>query len=81
MESGLLSLMQESFLSEWSVSMSKELTDAKRRAIQKYDAVHTKQYHLKLNTGTDAEIIEHLSKLKNVQGYIKELIKKDLGIS
>ena len=58
--------------------MSKELTDAKRRAIQKYDSVHTKQYHLKLNTGTDAEIIEHLSKLTNVQGYIKELIKKDI---
>ena len=61
--------------------MSKELTEAKRRAIRKYDAVKTKQYHLKLNTGTDAEIIEHLSKLTNVQGYIKELIKKDLGIS
>lgn len=61
--------------------MGKKLTDAKRRAIQKYDAVNTKQYHLKLNMNKDAEIIEHLSKLDNIQGYIKELIKKDLGIS
>lgn len=59
--------------------MSKELTDAKRKAIKKYDAANTKQYHLKLNMNTDAEIIQHLDMQQNVQGYIKALIKADIG--
>ena len=58
--------------------MSKELTEAKRRAIKKYDAKSTKQIHLKLNLNTDADILEHLDQQENVQGYIKELIRKDI---
>lgn len=58
--------------------MSKKLTDAKRRAIQKYDASNTKQIHLKLNLNTDADILEHLEQQENVQGYIKELIREDI---
>lgn len=53
-------------------------TEAIRRAVRKYDAANTKQVHLKLNRKTDAEIIEHLDKQKNVQGYIKELIRQDM---
>lgn len=59
--------------------MSKTLTDAKRKAIQKYDAVNTKQYHLKLNVKTDADIIERLSGQTNVQGYLKDLIREDIA--
>lgn len=59
--------------------MSKDLTDAKRAAIQRYDAANTKQIHLKLNLKTDANILEHLKKQKNIQGYIKELILRDMG--
>ena len=59
--------------------MSKTLTDAKRKAIQKYDAVNTKQYHLKLNVKTDADIIERLSCQTNVQGYLKDLIREDIA--
>ena len=58
--------------------MSKNLTEAKRKAIQKYDSANTKQYHLKLNVKTDAVIIEQLSQVDNVQGYLKELIREDI---
>ena len=58
--------------------MSKDLTDAKRRAIQKYDASNTKQIHLKLNIKTDADILAQLEKQASVQGYIKDLIRDDL---
>ena len=44
----------------------------------KYDAIHTKQFTLKLNLVNDADIIKRLSEVKNKQGYIKELIRKDI---
>lgn len=59
--------------------MSKELTDAKRKAIKKYDAKSTRQIHLKLNLKTDADILEHLGKQDSIQGYIKRLIREDMG--
>ena len=59
--------------------MSKEITDAKRRAIKKYDAANTKQLHLKLNLKTDADIIEYLGRQESVQGYIKRLIREDMN--
>lgn len=54
-------------------------TEAQRRATVKYDAKNTKQYHLKLNLNTDADIIEWLDQQPSMQGYIKELIRKDMG--
>ena len=54
-------------------------TDAIRRAVKKYDAANTVQFHLKLNVNTDADIIEKLKAVPNVQGYLKELIKADIG--
>ena len=61
--------------------MSKQLTDAKRKAIQKYDAANTKQIHLKLNLKTDADILAQLEKQSSVQGYIKNLIREDIAWS
>lgn len=58
--------------------MSKQLTDAKRRAIQKYDSANTRQIHLKLNLNTDADILEKLDEQDSIQGYIKFLIRKDM---
>ena len=58
--------------------MSKELTDAKRRAIKKYDSANTKQIHLKLNLKTDAKILNWLKTKSSVQGYIKALIDADM---
>ena len=54
-------------------------TEALKRAIKKYDAANTKQIHLKLNIKTDADIIKCLDGMKNVQGYIKSLIREDMG--
>ena len=58
--------------------MSKGLTDAKRKAIKKYDETHTRQLNLKLNLKTDADIFEHLEKQESIQGYIKKLIREDM---
>lgn len=54
------------------------ISEAQKRAIVKYDKAHTKQIKLKLNLETDRDIIEYLDQLENKQGYIKELIRKDI---
>ena len=53
-------------------------TEATKAAKARYDAKTAKYYSLKLNTNTDREMIEHLAKQENVQGYLKELIRKDM---
>mgnify|MGYP007122044695 CR=1 FL=1 len=57
-------------------------SEALKRAIKKYDAQNTIQLHLKLNTGTDADIIDRLSQIGSQdggkQGYIKKLIRQDM---
>lgn len=54
------------------------VTDAKKKANAKYDAAHTKQIILKLNAKTDADLLARLSEVGNKQGYIKELIRRDM---
>ena len=54
----------------------KELTP-KVRASMKYNQANVKQIKLSLNKKTDADIIEILYRCDNVQGYIKDLIRKD----
>lgn len=54
-------------------------TEAAKAAKSKYDAKTAKHISLKLNKNTDADIIEHLMKLQNVQGYLKDLIRRDIG--
>lgn len=53
-------------------------TEAQKRATRKYDEAHTRQIMLKLNTNTDADILEKLAQVKNRQGYIKSLIRADI---
>ena len=50
----------------------------KYKAQERYDARNTRQIRLKLNLTTDKDILEHLSKVGNKQGYIKELIRADI---
>ena len=57
----------------------KEKTEAYKRAQKKYDEKSTRFYGLKLCRGTDAELIEKLESVENKQGYLKELIRKDIG--
>lgn len=53
---------------------------AKKESIasMKYDSTNTTRVYIKLNTKNDADIIEYLNKQGNKQGYIKELIRKDM---
>jgi len=44
-----------------------------------WDAAHTTYVSLKLNNNTDADILRHLDKQASKQGYIKELIRKDMA--
>ena len=44
----------------------------------KYDKVNTKRVYIKLNKNTDSDILSYLDSKKNKQGYIKELIRKDM---
>lgn len=45
----------------------------------RYDASHVKHYHLKLNLIIDSDIIEKLSTVESMQGYIKQLIRDDIA--
>ena len=49
------------------------------KAANKYNETNIKQYVLKLNVKTDADIIELFESLEGSrQGYIKELIRADM---
>ena len=54
------------------------MTEAQRRANDKYNKEHTTQVLLRLNNRTDEDVIAWLKTLSNKQGYIKELIRKDI---
>lgn len=54
-------------------------TEAQIRAQAKYDAENTRQVHLKLNRRTDSDVLEKLDNVQSKQGYIKELIRRDLA--
>lgn len=51
---------------------------AQMDAVRRYDDTHTKKIMLKLNLETDKDILEKLESVGNKQGYIKELIRKDM---
>ena len=53
-------------------------SDARKRAVAKYDAQNTKQIKLKLNLRRDHDILEKLEEVGNIQGYIKQLIRDDI---
>lgn len=61
---------------------SKKISAAQHKAQLKYDrnnADKFKKYGIKLNADNDKDIIEKLSSVPSVQGYIKELIRKDVS--
>lgn len=53
-------------------------SEAQRRASAKYDKANKVTVTVKLNKKHDADIIEHLAKQENRQGYIKNLIREDM---
>lgn len=58
--------------------MTDKQRESRRRAKEKYDKLNTVQIKLKLNKNTDKDILEMLEQCGNKQGYIKNLIRKDL---
>ena len=54
------------------------VSEAKIKAQARYDKENTKSYVLKLNKKTDADVLEKLRNVPNKQGYIKELMRKDM---
>ena len=55
------------------------VSEAQKRATARYDAENTKQVMLKLNVRTDEDILKRLEEVPNKQGYIKELIRRDMA--
>lgn len=53
-------------------------SEAQRRASAKYDAENTKQVKMKLNLTSDQDVLTRLNEESNLQGYIKELIRRDI---
>ena len=53
-------------------------TDAQKKAQAKYDKENTVMTAIKLNKNNDLDIIKKLETVDNKQGYIKELIRRDL---
>ena len=49
------------------------------RNVSNYDRKNTVQVKLKLNKKYDADIIGKLDAVSNKQGYIKQLIRDDIG--
>lgn len=43
-----------------------------------WDQKNTKQYKLKLNKRTDADLIARLDSIENKQSYLKDLIRADI---
>lgn len=57
-------------------------SEAQKRAQKKYDQANKDRYksvYIKINKETEADILEKLSGVVNVQGYIKQLIRSDLN--
>lgn len=50
-----------------------------QEAVRRYDAANTKPVFLKLNVKTDADVLQKLEEVGNKQGYIKALVRKDIG--
>ena len=49
-----------------------------KTAAAEWDKANTVQIKMKLQKSTDADILLHLSQQANKQGYLKELIRKDM---
>lgn len=47
--------------------------------LRKYHQNNIRQFRFCLNRNTDADIIAYLESLPNIQGYLRELVKKDMN--
>ena len=61
-----------------TVTKKRSRTPAQAAGEARYKAAHVRRVVLNLNDRTDADILEKLSSLDNMQGYIKACIRADL---
>lgn len=54
------------------------MSDSRYKAQRKYDAAHCTVVGMKLNNKYDKEILDRLKSVSSKQGYLKELIKRDI---
>ena len=59
--------------------MANKSTESQIKASIKYNKENTVQISLKLNRTTDADLIDSMNRIENKQGYIKELIRRDIA--
>ena len=59
--------------------MANKSTESQIKASIRYNKENTVQISMKLNRSTDADLIDSLNRVTNKQGYIKELIRKDIA--
>ena len=59
--------------------MSKEQRTTMYRTQEEWRKGHTQRIYIRFNCNTDADILEKLNSMENVQGYIKELIRADIS--
>lgn len=66
---------------KWKVIyMDEKLKKQRVKASIKYNKNNVKQIKINLNRKTDADIIKYLEGADNVQGLIKDLIRRDMSI-
>lgn len=58
--------------------LEKAEPSAQVKASMKYNAKNTRQIKMNLNIKTDEDILTKLASVPNIQGYIKDLIRKDI---
>lgn len=58
--------------------MAKKTYESKKLWDMEYQRTRCKMITLKLAYGTDEDIIEHIEKQGNTQGYIRRLVRQDL---
>lgn len=56
-----------------------KMSEALIKAQRKYDKETARRFLLKFNKNTDADVIAKLESVDSIQGYIRELIRKDLS--
>ena len=59
--------------------MANKSTESQIRASVKYNKESAGQIYLKVIRTTDADLIDSLNRIANKQGYIKELIRRDIA--
>lgn len=54
------------------------ISDAQRRATRKYEMNCIKQYSIRFNKTSDADVIAKMESVDNMIDYIRTLIRKDI---